>query len=91
MFQTRTQKLQIKQCTTKKDTQFQNPIENENVLQIDTSGIVMQSTDYSCGPAALATVLQKIGGQRYRRGPQGPRWHRHIRYKHVWPGTGCTC
>jgi predicted double-glycine peptidase len=37
-----------------------NP-ENETIPQIDTSGIVMQSTDYSCGPAALATVLQNIG------------------------------
>ncbi|MEN4018243.1 MAG: cysteine peptidase family C39 domain-containing protein [Methanobacterium sp.] len=34
---------------------------NVTVPQIDTSGIVMQSTDYSCGPAALATVLQNIG------------------------------
>ncbi|MEN4007311.1 MAG: C39 family peptidase [Methanobacteriaceae archaeon] len=31
------------------------------IPQIDTSGIVMQSTDYSCGPAALATVLQNMG------------------------------
>jgi predicted double-glycine peptidase len=34
---------------------------NVTVPQIDTSGIVMQSTDYSCGPAALATVLQNMG------------------------------
>jgi len=31
------------------------------IPQKDTSGIVMQSTDYSCGPAALATVLQNMG------------------------------
>ncbi|MEN4018109.1 MAG: C39 family peptidase [Methanobacterium sp.] len=36
-------------------------IENITIPQIDTSGIVMQSTDYSCGPAALATVLQNMG------------------------------
>ncbi|MEN4006062.1 MAG: C39 family peptidase [Methanobacteriaceae archaeon] len=34
---------------------------NVTVPQIDTSGIVMQTTDYSCGPAALATVLQNMG------------------------------
>ncbi|MEN4018170.1 MAG: cysteine peptidase family C39 domain-containing protein [Methanobacterium sp.] len=34
---------------------------NVTIPQTDTSGIVMQSTDYSCGPAALATVLQNIG------------------------------
>ncbi|MEN4017336.1 MAG: C39 family peptidase [Methanobacterium sp.] len=31
------------------------------IPQIDTTGIVMQSTDFSCGPAALATVLQNMG------------------------------
>ncbi|MEN4007360.1 MAG: C39 family peptidase [Methanobacteriaceae archaeon] len=31
------------------------------IPQIDTTGVVMQSTNYSCGPAALATVLQNIG------------------------------
>ena len=28
---------------------------------IDTTGIVMQSTDFNCGPAALATVLNNMG------------------------------
>ncbi|MEN4018287.1 MAG: C39 family peptidase [Methanobacterium sp.] len=31
------------------------------IPQIDTSGIVMQSSDFSCGPAALATVLNNLG------------------------------
>ncbi|MEN4017275.1 MAG: cysteine peptidase family C39 domain-containing protein [Methanobacterium sp.] len=35
--------------------------ENLTIPQIDTSGIVMQSSDFSCGPAALATVLQNMG------------------------------
>ena len=35
--------------------------ENLTIPQKDTAGIVMQSTDYSCGPAALATVLQNMG------------------------------
>jgi len=35
--------------------------ENITVPQKDTTGIVMQSTEYSCGPAALATVLQNMG------------------------------
>ena len=35
--------------------------ENITVPQKDTTGIVMQTTDYSCGPAALATVLQNMG------------------------------
>ena len=30
--------------------------ENE-IVEIDTTGIIMQSTDFNCGPAALATVL----------------------------------
>lgn len=29
--------------------------------KINTTGIVMASTDYNCGPAALATVLNSIG------------------------------
>ncbi|MEN4018220.1 MAG: cysteine peptidase family C39 domain-containing protein [Methanobacterium sp.] len=39
-----------------------NP-ENDTVTtpQKDTSGIVIQTRDYSCGPTALATVLQNIG------------------------------
>ncbi len=28
---------------------------------IDTTGVVMQSTNYNCGPAALATVLNNMG------------------------------
>jgi predicted double-glycine peptidase len=38
-------------------------LENDTVAipQIDTSGIVMQSSDFSCGPAALATVLNNLG------------------------------
>jgi len=35
--------------------------ENITIPQKDTTGIVMQSTEYSCGPAALATVLQNMG------------------------------
>ncbi|MEN4018792.1 MAG: C39 family peptidase [Methanobacterium sp.] len=35
--------------------------ENLTIPQIDTSGIVMQSSDFSCGPAALATVLNNLG------------------------------
>jgi len=35
--------------------------ENITVPQKDTTGIVMQSRNYTCGPAALATVLQNMG------------------------------
>ncbi|MEG3225532.1 MAG: hypothetical protein BME94_08530 [Methanobacteriales archaeon Met13] len=33
----------------------------ENKAVIDTTGIVMQTTNYTCGPAALATVLNNLG------------------------------
>jgi uncharacterized protein len=33
----------------------------EPILKINTTGVVMQSTSYECGPAALATVLNNIG------------------------------
>ena len=32
-----------------------------SVKKADTTGIVMQSTSYNCGPAALATVLNNLG------------------------------
>ncbi|MGB9937641.1 MAG: right-handed parallel beta-helix repeat-containing protein [Methanobacterium sp.] len=35
--------------------------EMQNILTIDPTGIVMSSTAYNCGPATLATVLQKLG------------------------------
>jgi predicted double-glycine peptidase len=31
------------------------------IPQIDTTGIVMQTRNYTCGPAALTTVLQNMG------------------------------
>ncbi|MEL7670704.1 cysteine peptidase family C39 domain-containing protein [Methanobacterium sp.] len=31
------------------------------IAKIDTTGIIMQSTSYNCGPAALATVLNNLG------------------------------
>lgn len=34
---------------------------DKNMPKMNTTGIVMASTDYNCGPAALATVLNKIG------------------------------
>ena len=46
----------ISQAT--EDTQLNDTTET---LPINTTGIVMQTTDYSCGPAALATVLQNMG------------------------------
>ena len=46
----------ISQAT--EDTQLNDTTET---IPINTTGIVMQSTDYSCGPAALATVLQNMG------------------------------
>lgn len=33
----------------------------EPVVKINTTGVVMQSTSYNCGPAALATVLNNLG------------------------------
>jgi len=38
-------------------------LENDTVTipQKDTTGVVMQSRDYTCGPAAFATVLQNMG------------------------------
>jgi len=33
----------------------------QDILQIDTTGIVMSSTTSNCGPAALATLMQKFG------------------------------
>lgn len=40
----------------------ENEIDNQinNVQMVDTTGIVMSSTTYNCGPATLATVLQKL-------------------------------
>ena len=46
----------ISQAT--EDTQLNDTPET---LPINTTGIVMQSSDFSCGPAALATVLQNMG------------------------------
>ena len=51
-------------ASANEDTQDLNDsLENDTVAipQIDTTGIVMQSSDFSCGPAALATVLQNMG------------------------------
>lgn len=40
----------------------ENEIDNQinDVQMVDTTGIVMSSTTYNCGPATLATVLQKL-------------------------------
>lgn len=35
--------------------------DDEDNTQINTTGIIMQSTNYTCGPAALATVLNNLG------------------------------
>jgi predicted double-glycine peptidase len=60
--------VQVPVASANEDTQDLNISENDTIIaenttipQIDTTGIVMQSTDYSCGPAALATVLQNMG------------------------------
>ena len=45
---------------TETDTQLNDSTENLTIPQKDTTGIVMQCTDYSYGPAALATVLQNM-------------------------------
>ena len=34
---------------------------SEPIVKINTTGVVMQSTSYNCGPAALATVLNNLG------------------------------
>lgn len=36
-------------------------VNNDSIESMDTEGIVMQSTTYSCGPAALATALRNMG------------------------------
>jgi uncharacterized protein len=39
----------------------ENSTISEPLAKIDTTGIIMQSTSYNCGPAALATVLNNLG------------------------------
>lgn len=34
---------------------------SENISHLDTEGIIMATTDYNCGPAALATILKNMG------------------------------
>lgn len=47
--------LDLKTHNSKKLTRF------EPIVKINTTGMVMQSTSYNCGPAALATVLNNLG------------------------------
>jgi predicted double-glycine peptidase len=47
--------MNLKMTNTKK-SRIYKPITKTN-----TAGVVMQSTNYSCGPAALATVLNNLG------------------------------
>ncbi len=39
-------------------TENQNP--TDVIPEINTPGIVMQTTNYTCGPAALATALNNL-------------------------------
>ena len=39
----------------------ENSTTSKQPAKIDTKGVVMQSTSYNCGPAALATVLNNLG------------------------------
>ncbi len=42
-------------------TAVKNLTASKFAVNIDTTGITMQSTSYNCGPAALATVLNNLG------------------------------
>lgn len=44
-----------------KEVNAENSTISKPTAKIDTSGVVMQSTSYNCGPAALATVLNYLG------------------------------
>lgn len=51
-------------CNLDNNTENPKPeVENETITApvLNTTGIVMQTTNYTCGPAALATVLNNMG------------------------------
>jgi len=59
---TSTQAIQVPDYVSNlNETETIIPENLTTIPQKDTTGIVMQSTGYSCGPAALATVLQNMG------------------------------
>lgn len=53
----------LEQTTQDYDSTSEEPIEEnaEEEQRINTDGVVIQKTNYTCGPAALATVLNNLG------------------------------
>ncbi|MEN6293933.1 MAG: C39 family peptidase [Methanobacterium sp.] len=54
-------KIDLNGAAKPEEVNAENSTTSKQPAKIDTMGVVMQSTSYNCGPAALATVLNNLG------------------------------